>query len=47
MPLLYHTHGIDTVIQELRGEFAFIIYDQAKETIIAGRDPIGVRPLFL
>ena len=34
------------MIKQLDGVFAFIIYDEETESIWAGRDPIGVRPLF-
>ncbi len=30
----------------LDAEFALVIYDAAKETFIAARDPIGIRPLY-
>ena len=46
---LYEKIGIDAMIRELGSEFAFIIVDiskDGKKKIIAGRDPIGVRPLF-
>jgi asparagine synthase (glutamine-hydrolysing) len=47
MILLYEKIGIDFV-KLLDGEFAFIIVDKNNEDtlIFAGRDPIGVRPLF-
>ena len=47
MILLYEKIGIDFV-KLLDGEFAFIIVDKSNEDtlIFAGRDPIGVRPLF-
>ena len=46
---LYEKIGVDAMIRELGSEFAFIIIDVSKDghkKIIAGRDPIGVRPLF-
>ena len=42
---MYVKFGIDKTINELDGVFSFIIYDHG--TIIIGRDPIGVRPLFI
>jgi asparagine synthase (glutamine-hydrolysing) len=30
----------------LDAEFAMILYDGEKDTYIAARDPIGIRPLF-
>ena len=37
---------INTMIEELDGEFAFVIYDKTKKITIASRDRFGVRPLF-
>jgi asparagine synthase (glutamine-hydrolysing) len=45
--LLYIQYGIDVVVDVLLWEFAFVIYDMGLGKIIAARDPIGVRPLFL
>ena len=45
--LLYKKYGIQKVLQELNGEFAFIIYDSTNNTIYCARDPFGVRPLFI
>ena len=42
---LYHEYG-DEVWKLLGSEFACIIYDHASDSLIAGRDPIGIRPLF-
>jgi len=45
---LYMKYGIDVMIRMLDGEFAFTIIDiiDHQYTIYAGRDSIGVRPLF-
>ena len=46
---LYEKLGVEKMIKLLGSEFAFIIFDISKEgkvKIIAGRDPIGVRPIF-
>ncbi|ARF09428.1 asparagine synthase [Indivirus ILV1] len=46
---LYEKLGVDNMIRLLGSEFAFIILDISKDgqvKLIAGRDPIGVRPLF-
>ncbi len=34
------------LLNELRAEFAFVLYDKASRELIAARDPFGVRPLF-
>ncbi len=31
---------------ELRGEYAFVLYDAERRVLVAGRDPDGVRPLY-
>ena len=33
-------------VEELNGDFAFVIYDQKRNLITLGRDRMGVRPLF-
>jgi len=38
--------GLEKMIDLLDGVFAFVIYDTEDNSIYAGRDPIGVRPLF-
>lgn len=54
--LYYHLyekyeHNIETAIyhlcNNLDGEFAFIIYDKKNNKIIAARDNVGTRPLFI
>ncbi|MDQ8189219.1 asparagine synthase (glutamine-hydrolyzing) [Roseibacillus persicicus] len=42
---LYRKFGID-FLQELRGEFAIVLYDQEKDELLLARDRFGVRPLF-
>ena len=44
---LYEKIGIDGMIRQLDGEFAFVIYDQDTNEIIVARDPFGVRPVFM
>jgi len=44
---MYKHFGIEKTITSLDGVFAFIIYDESKDVVFAGRDPIGVRPLFI
>jgi len=38
---------IDATVKKLKGEFAFVLYDRQKHTVYFGRDPFGVRPLFM
>ncbi|MDB4537562.1 asparagine synthase (glutamine-hydrolyzing) [Akkermansiaceae bacterium] len=42
---LYRKSGMD-FLEELRGEFAFALYDERKDELILVRDRFGVRPLF-
>lgn len=41
----YQRHGVDCPTH-LRGDFAFVIADEPARRIFAGRDPIGIRPLY-
>jgi len=43
---LFEKLGIEKMITKLDGVYAFVIYDSETGEIWAGRDPIGVRPLF-
>ncbi len=43
---LYRKYGIDTMIKMLDGEFAFVLYDHKSKKVYAGRDIIGIRPMF-
>ncbi|UKZ51040.1 hypothetical protein TrVGV298_004795 [Trichoderma virens] len=42
---LYKVHGAPGFIEHVRGEFAFILYDERRDFIIAGRDRFGIKPL--
>ncbi len=42
---LYNEHGLD-MFNMLDAEFALIIYDKTTHSLIAARDPIGIRPLY-
>ena len=42
---LYQEYGLD-MFRRLDAEFAMIIYDHKTDSLIAARDPIGIRPLF-
>jgi len=41
---LYEEHGLDC-IKYLRGEFAFLLWDDTKRRLIATRDRFGIKPL--
>ena len=42
---LYEKYGVD-MFSKLDAEFALIIYDTDTKTLVAARDPIGIRPLY-
>lgn len=42
---LYKEYGLD-MFAKLDAEYAAIIYDAEKKSLIAARDPIGIRPLY-
>ncbi len=42
---MYEKYGVE-MFERLDAEFAMIIYDAKKQTLLAARDPIGIRPLF-
>ena len=42
---LYREYGT-RMFKKLGSEFALVIYDGERDEIIAGRDPIGIRPLY-
>jgi asparagine synthase (glutamine-hydrolysing) len=41
---LYQEHGVEA-LHQLRGEFAFLLWDHNQQKLIAARDRFGVRPL--
>jgi asparagine synthase (glutamine-hydrolysing) len=43
---LYQEYGLGC-FKHLRGEFAFLLYDKAKQQFIAARDRFGIKPLYL
>ena len=42
---LYEKYGVE-MFSKLDAEFALILYDTATRTLVAARDPIGIRPLY-
>ena len=43
---LYKKFGIETLCKFLDAEFALVLYDSKTDTIMAARDPMGIRPMF-
>lgn len=43
---LYEKFGIEGVVKNLDGVFAFCLVDLEKRKVFLARDPYGVRPLF-
>ena len=42
---LWKEYGVE-MFRKLDAEFAMVIYDAASDSLVAARDPIGIRPLF-
>ena len=43
---LYDKFGIETLCKFLDAEFAMVLYDSKTGSIMAARDPMGIRPMF-
>lgn len=43
---LYRELGFDPMLKNLRGEFAFALYDQAEDALYLVRDRFGIKPLY-
>lgn len=45
---LYKIHGAPRFLEDMRGEFSFVLYDEREGSrrMIAGRDRYGIKPLF-
>jgi asparagine synthase (glutamine-hydrolysing) len=42
---LYRAHGVD-FLNRLQGMFAFVLYDESRDSYLVARDPIGIIPLY-
>ncbi|MBN2385244.1 asparagine synthase (glutamine-hydrolyzing) [bacterium] len=42
---LFEQYG-NSMVQKLRGQFAFAIWDEKKKRLLAGRDRFGIKPLY-
>ena len=42
---LYYEYGLE-LFKTLDAEFALVLYDHARDMVVAARDPIGIRPLY-
>lgn len=42
---LYQAYGAPQFLEHLRGEFAFVLYDEVAERVILARDRFGIKPL--
>ncbi len=45
LPVLYELYG-EEMFSMLDAEFALVLYDKKKDSFLAARDPIGIRPLY-
>lgn len=43
---LYYKYGIEIMCKMLDAEFALVLYDADTNSIMAARDPMGIRPMF-
>ncbi|MEZ4700922.1 MAG: asparagine synthase (glutamine-hydrolyzing) [Rhodothermales bacterium] len=43
---LYPRLGLEGTLEQLRGEFAFALYDAADESLVLVRDRFGIKPLY-
>ena len=43
---LFPRQGLEQTLENLRGEFAFALYDRAEETLYLVRDRFGIKPLY-
>lgn len=43
---LYDRYGLDEMLRQCRGEYAFALYDKKKDRLMLVRDRFGVKPLY-
>ncbi|HUF72795.1 MAG TPA: asparagine synthase (glutamine-hydrolyzing), partial [Gammaproteobacteria bacterium] len=43
---LYRTHGFEPMLERLRGEFAFALFDREEDALYLIRDRFGIKPLY-
>lgn len=43
----YRAWGMEGLLNRINGMFAFVIYDVERKTLIAARDRVGIKPLYL
>ncbi|GLX78467.1 asparagine synthetase B [Thalassotalea insulae] len=46
VPRLFKHLGIDKTLEQLRGEFAFSLYDEQEDALYLVRDRFGIKPLY-
>lgn len=46
VPRLYRHCGIEQTLEQLRGEFAFSLYDEQEDALYLVRDRFGIKPLY-
>ena len=42
-----YAHKGDAMLGELRGMYAFVIWDEQRRCLVAARDPFGIKPLYI
>ena len=43
---LYRKYGLEIMCKMLDAEFVFVLYDADSKSLMAARDPLGIRPMF-